>query len=93
MLVLNGEPVLVGIMLDSCRHFVLGSHYRTGPLKPHYSGVASDVDHSMLPLLFFFCEDATIVLLCGPCRLRVLLNRSCNSGSQLQNRTMLTMAL
>lgn len=51
---------------------------------PHYLGIAIDVDHSNTTSVSFFHKDTT-VLFGGPCRLCVLLNRSCNSGSQLQN--------
>lgn len=51
---------------------------------PHCLRVASDVDHSNTTSVSFFHEDAT-VLFGGPCRLCVLLNRSSNSGSLIQN--------
>lgn len=51
---------------------------------PHCLRVASDVDHSNTTSVSFFHKDAT-VLFGGPCRLCVLLNRSCNSGSRIQN--------
>lgn len=80
----------MGIMLDFRRHFVLWITLKDRSLKPHYLGVASDADHSDTTSVIFFHGDST-VLFCGPCRLHVLLNRSCNSGSQVQNRTMLTL--
>lgn len=51
---------------------------------PHCLRVASDVDHSNTTSVSSFHED-TPVLFCGPCRLHVLLNRSCNPGSMVQN--------
>lgn len=51
---------------------------------PHCLRVASDVDHSNTTSVSSFHEDAT-VLFGGPCRLCVLFNRSCNSGSLIQN--------
>lgn len=55
---------------------------------PHCLGVASDVDHSNTTSVSSFHED-TPVLFCGPCRLHVLLNRSCNPGSMVQNESYL----